>query len=711
MRRAALAAVTAASLALPARTARADGPEPPRALEVQVIGERPEALGSVPGSGTVVGEKEIQRADPQDAAEVLRRVPGIVVREDPSAGLRFNLTVRGIDAMRGRSVLLLEDGVPLTVNPYAEPELYFAPVIERARAIEVVKGSGNILFGPQTTAGVINFVTLAVPDHTEAKLDVTGGENGYARYLARYGDAYGSARWVVQVLHEQGDSFRGEPFRADDVLAKGALATGKRGELVLKLGFHDEAATSTEVGLTQPMFLADPLRPTFTPNNWVHAQRLEASLVHTQQITDDVSLRTLAYAYTTSRLWRRQDYDREMVPGVAYDRIVGDTSVPGGALFFRDTTSIPDRTFDVAGVEPKVTAHLRTGGVEQTIDAGLRLLYESGHRQQRAGTTPTSDAGNLVLDETHTSLAVAGYVADDIRFRDDLHALPGVRVEHVDYQRDIGRIVGATGPSDVAIAGSSSTTAVIPGIGLRAGPSAVYAFAGAHLGFAPPRVDIAVATTGQDQHISAERSVNYELGVRAAPRRWISGEATGFLMVYSNEVLPSGAGGPDGAGLADGGATRHAGVETALSISPGQALHLATTIDLAVRYTYVRAWFAQGPNSGGPLPYAPQHTASATLDVEHPIGVGAELSWSFVSEQFSDDAATVAPDVTGRVGRLAPYSIVDFGARYREPHTRLTIHLAAKNLLNDVHVESRRPDGIFIGAPPRIFAGLSWDYR
>src|SRR5262249_4471149 len=114
---------------------------------------------------------------------------------------------------------------------------------------------------------------------------------------------------------------------------------------------------------------------------------------------------------------------------------------------------------------------------------------------------------------------------------------------------------------------------------------------------------------------------------------------------------------------------------------------------------------------GGPLPYAPQHTASATLDVEHPIGLGGELSWSFVSEQFSDNAATVAPDATGRVGRLAPYNVVDLGARYREPRTHLTVHLAAKNLLNDIHIQSRRPDGIFIGAPRQVFAGLSWDYR
>ena len=705
-----LALAGVASVVLRALPGAAEPPPAP-VLEVQVVGERPDALAAVAGSGTVVTAAEIRRADPWDAAEVLRRVPGIIVRQEESAGLRFDLGIRGIDAMRGRSVLLLEDGVPLAVNPYAEPDLYFAPAIERARSIEVSKGSANILFGPQTTAGVINFITVPLPDRTEAKLDVTGGDHGYARYLARYGDAHGGARWLVQVLHKQGDGFRGEDFRVDDVLAKAAFATGAGGTLVVKLGFHDERARSTEVGLTQPMYLADPLRPTFTPNDALEARRIDVSLLHEQKLAEAVALRTLAYAYTTSRVWRRQDYDRAMVPGVAYDRVVGDTSVPRGALYFRQTTTTPDRTFDVAALEPKLTARPRTGSVEHGIDAGVRLLVERGHRQQRVGTLVTSDAGDLTLDETHTSVAISGYLADDIRFREELHALPGVRVEHVDYRRDIGRLVVGTAPRDVAIAGGSGATAVIPGIGLRAGPGFAYAFGGVHLGFAPPRVDTAIGTTGQDQHVSSERSVNYELGVRAAPFRWGKAEVTGFFMDYTNEVLPAASTGPGGSGVADAGRTRHLGVESAVTLSPGRALHLGTTIDLSARYTFARATFAQGPNAGGPLPYAPQHMASATLDVEHPIGVGAELAWSFVSEQFSDDAATVAADASGRVGRLAPYHLVDIAARYREPHTHLTLRVAAKNLFNDIHVVSRRPDGIFIGAPRQVFAGVSWDYR
>src|SRR6185436_10969092 len=105
---------------------------------------------------------------------------------------RFDISIRGLDSGRSRRVLLLEDGVPIALNPYSEPDMYYAPAVERFRAIEVVKGSGNILFGPQTLAGTINFVTLAPPQRPTVTMDVEGGEYGYGRAFARYGDTTGS---------------------------------------------------------------------------------------------------------------------------------------------------------------------------------------------------------------------------------------------------------------------------------------------------------------------------------------------------------------------------------------------------------------------------------------------------------------------------------------------------------------------------------------
>ena len=64
-------------------------------------------------------------------AEVLRKAPGVHVREEEGFGLRPNIGVRGLSPTRSSRVLLLEDGIPLAYAPYGDNAAYYHPPIER----------------------------------------------------------------------------------------------------------------------------------------------------------------------------------------------------------------------------------------------------------------------------------------------------------------------------------------------------------------------------------------------------------------------------------------------------------------------------------------------------------------------------------------------------------------------------------------------------
>jgi Fe(3+) dicitrate transport protein len=53
------------------------------------------------------------------------------VVEEEGAGLRANIGIRGLDPHRSRNVLILEDGIPVALNPYGEPDSYYTPQIDR----------------------------------------------------------------------------------------------------------------------------------------------------------------------------------------------------------------------------------------------------------------------------------------------------------------------------------------------------------------------------------------------------------------------------------------------------------------------------------------------------------------------------------------------------------------------------------------------------
>jgi Fe(3+) dicitrate transport protein len=678
---------------------------------VRVIGDRADALQRIPGSGTLIGQKEIQRAQPFDAAEMLRRVPGVQVRQEEGAGLRLDIGVRGLDPGRSRRVLVLEDGIPVAINPYAEPDLYYAPQIERMRGIEVVKGSGAILFGPQTVGGVINFLTLAPREGEHASVDVQYGERQYLRTIASYGNGNEHVRYVAQAFYKRGDGFRQVPFESIDGFAKVSFATSSRGELTLKLGFHEDRATSDDVGLTREMFARTPRRPTLKPYDRTELRRVDASATHEHRFAESTKVRTLLYAYTTARVWRRQAYTRAAQPGVLYERIAGDTSLPDGALYFLDANTILDRSYDVAGLEPRLEHRFRTGEASHTVDVGARVLFESARYETRTGGFARAEAGALTAAETHSTSALAAYLQDRVAFRNDLLVTPGLRVEHARFVRRIQRAPTGVTPEDVLIRGTSQSTALVPGIGMVYGTAKANVFGGIHVGYAPPRVTSSINPRGEDQLLSPEENIQYELGTRVSPAKWAKLEATGFLTNFRNQIIASTAQGADGTELVDAGKTRHYGAESAADIRLRKALSLPVELDLLTRYTYVRAFFVHGAARGNLLPYAPEHTVSTTVDVEHDVGFGGEVSYTFVGRQFTDPANTLAEDVTGRIGVIPSRHIVDLGARFRHRASGVTIKLLVKNALDDVYIISRRPEGIFAAGFRQVLLGIRWDWE
>jgi Fe(3+) dicitrate transport protein len=697
---------SARTAATPASTPRKD-----EIVEIRVIGNKADGLQRIPGSGTRIGEKELERAQPFDIGEILRRVPGVQVRQDYGGGNRIDISIRGLEAGRGRKVLILEDGMPISLNPYAESDLNFAPPVERMRGIEVVKGSGSILFGPQTVGGVINFVTIAPPSGTKFIVDAEGGQRLYARGLLNYGDTLGSVRYVTQVFRKRGDGFRGVGFEVTDAFGKLAFDTSPRGDLTLKLGYHTESTDSDAVGLTRQMFRDDPRRPKIALYDGMRVDFYQLGATHEQRFSKATKLTTLAYAYRTDRIWRRQDYDRFFTADETYDRIVGDPKFPSGAIYFKDADTILDRSYDVAGVEPRITHNFLTGRIVHTVDTGLRVLLESARYQQRTGTNKTSYAGSLDYEEHHKTFALAAYLQDRIAFREDLLVTPGIRFERAAFHRVIDRQRTGSGVSDSAVEGDTLATGVIPGIGIIGGGRNAHVFGGMHVGWSPPRITAAVSARGTPSLLDPERSINYEVGGRLNHKKWLRFEGAGFLSNFFNQVVNNTQAGSSGGEQVNGGPTRILGGEASMAIAVGSLVKSQTVIDVSTRYTYSRATFTVGENEGRRLPYSPLHSMNANLDIEHPSGFGGQVAYTFTSSQYTDVRNTIAVDTTGRAGILASRNIVDLTAHYAHKSSGLSFRLSVKNALDDIYVISRRPEGIFPAGYRQIVLGVRWVYE
>jgi Fe(3+) dicitrate transport protein len=680
---------------------------------IEVLGESAEAVLEKPGSVFLITRQELRDSHAMDANELLRRIPGVVINDNSGpVGMRLNIGIRGLNPDRSRAVLMLEDGLPITLAPYGEPETYYSPPIDRMSHVEVVKGSGQILYGPQTVGGVINFVTPDPPARTHADLDLQGGQRGFFAGNAMVGGSSQDRKvgWLFNVLHKRGDGFRDFFFDIDDLQGKFTLKPSDAHTISLKVGYYDENSNSTYLGITTPMFLANPNQNPVA-SDFLKVKRLSASAAHSMAVSPNAVWSSSLFGYTTTRDWARADFDRAAAAGRQYWGIFGDTSVPGGAIFVRNSTLNRNRQFQVFGAQTGVSLQHSFGGIRNTLDAGVRYIGERMDDQQLEGSSVNARTGALRDDEDRYGHAFSAFLQNRFFLTNRLTLTPGVRLEHYDYERHILRGVVSGVVTNLDRRAGDGVTKAIPGIGVAfqvAQP--VSLFAGLHRGFAPPRVKDAITAGGQPLNLDAELSWNHEAGVRVQAHRAVRGEFTYFRMDFQNQIIPAAQSGGATTTLVNGGETLHQGIESNLRVDYGALLSWSSSLYTDVRFMRLTdAKFTRNTLFGGNrLPYAPENTFSFLAGYRHRRGLGLQLDATYVGSQFSDNNRTIAPTTDGTIGLVPSYTLWNLNADYTIQRERIQLrpYFSVKNLSDRVYIASRAPQGIQPGLFRQVNAGL-----
>jgi Fe(3+) dicitrate transport protein len=684
---------------------------------IEVLGESAEAVLEKPGSVFLITRQELRDSHPMDANELLRRIPGVVINDNSGpVAMRLNIGIRGLNPDRSRAVLMLEDGLPITLAPYGEPETYYSPPIDRMSHVEVVKGSGQILYGPQTVGGVINFVTPDPPARTHADFDLQGGQRGF---FAGNGMVGGSSEdrkvgWLFNGLHKRGDGFRDFFFDVDDVQGKFTLKPADVHTISLKIGYYDENSNSTYLGLTTPMFLANPNQNPVA-SDFLKLKRLSASAAHSMAVSPNAVWSSSLFGYATTRDWARADFDRAAAAGRQYWGIFGDTSTPGGAIFVRNSTLNRNRQFQVFGAQTGVSLQHTLGGIRNALDAGIRYIGERMDDQQLEGGSFSARTGALRDDEDRYGHAFSAFFQNRFFLTPRLTFTPGVRLEHYDYERHILRGVVSGVVTNLDRRAGDGVTKAIPGFGVAfqaARPLSL--FAGVHRGFAPPRVKDAITSGGQPLNLDAELSWNYEAGVRVQAHRAVRGEFTYFRMDFENQIIPAAQSGGATTTLVNGGETLHQGIETNLRVDYGALLGWSATVYTDVRFMHLAdAKFTRNTLFGGNrLPYAPENTFSFLVGYRHRRGLGLQLDATYIGDQFADNNQTIAPTADGTIGLVPSYTLWNLNADYTIQRERVQVrpYFSVKNLSDRVYIASRAPQGIQPGLFRQVNVGLRFSF-
>jgi Fe(3+) dicitrate transport protein len=709
--------------------------------EVVVTGSRIGLLRFLPGCAHIIHHKEIETTQAISGNDIFRNIPGIHVLEEEGAGLRVNIGIRGLDPDKSRNVLILEDGIPVALAPYGEPEMYYTPNIERMDGIEILKGNGSILFGPQTIGGVVNYLTADPPQNAESLISFKTGSFGYNNSYIDFGNTIHNIGFKIGVNRKQAENFGATAFLLHDIYSKFLFKLSALSQLSVKIGVYNEISNATYVGLTQPMYdskLFDNLR--IAPNDELKIKRYSISSTFKHQLTDGLQFNTTLFAYTTTRNWNRQDFTYNPNASNLTEIMHGFDTFTEGAIYMRNSTGQRNRQFEVAGIEPRMQYRYQIGQTTNKIDAGIRYLYEKAYEQRVNGSKAGVYSGNIAEDEIRAGQAVSSFIQNKVTYK-SLSFTTGLRNENVWYSREIYRLAS----KDTLISANSDVFALIPGAGINYNITEnTGLFTGVHKGFAPPRTKDAISNEGKNVELDAEHSWNYEIGIRSKLKN-IHFETTLFYMDFSNQVIPvSESSGGAGAGYINGGATTHKGIESSILILFGKLIGPKWNASLALHSTFSNSTFSGNRYilyktsvsndkssvyqnvKGNKTPYAPSVLLSSAITIESPFGLTAKLSGNYVGKQYTDALNTenvyewidiqnddteykyIQATANGRIGALKQYYVLHFSILYKHEKSGFGANLGVKNITNERYIVTRRPQGIRLGLPRFISCGITY---
>ncbi|MGH9512732.1 MAG: TonB-dependent receptor plug domain-containing protein [Terriglobales bacterium] len=144
-------------------------------IQVTTASKAPEEVWKTPAAIYVITHEDIERSGATNIPEALRLAPGIeVARID---GDKWSIGIRGFGSRLARSVLVLIDGrtvyTTLFAGTYWEVQDTLIDDVDR---IEVIRGPGGTIWGPNAVNGVINIITKQAKD-THGTLASVGGGN------------------------------------------------------------------------------------------------------------------------------------------------------------------------------------------------------------------------------------------------------------------------------------------------------------------------------------------------------------------------------------------------------------------------------------------------------------------------------------------------------------------------------------------------------
>lgn len=363
-----------------------------------------------------------------NARQIYSQVVGLNIYQNDDAGLQLNIGGRGLDPNRTANFNTRQNGYDISADVLGYPESYYSPAAEGLKEIQIIRGAASLQYGTQF-GGLVNFV-MKEPNKAKPFEFITrntiGSNNLYTNFTSVSGTT-GKFSYYSFFNYKKGDGFRpNSNFESKNAYAHIGYQFNDNTKLEGEVTYLRYLAKQAG-GLTDQMFNENPFQSN-RARNWFQIDWLLYNLKLSHKFSEKTNFTFNAFGLQASRnaLGFRTNRVDQIDPGTERDIIKGD--------------------FNNFGFEARLLSEYKLFGKKSTFLIGSKFYKADNTSQQGPGSTGSDPNFEFQLDDfpnyqnqsayDYPNLNIAVFGENIFYVNDKLSITPGFRFEHIKTESD-----------------------------------------------------------------------------------------------------------------------------------------------------------------------------------------------------------------------------------------------------------------------------------
>ena len=662
----------------------------------------------------VLVEQSMANLASNNSRQIYSQVSGLNIYENDDAGIQLHIGGRGLDPNRTSNFNTRQNGYDISPDVLGYPESYYTPPAEALKEIQIIRGASSLQYGTQF-GGLINFV-IKSPNPTKPleliSRNTIGSNNLFTNFTSLSGTK-GKFSYYTFFNFKQGDGFRdNSEFNSKNMF--------------LYLGYQltDKTSISTEFtylnylaqqagGLSDDMFSKDPLQSNRS-RNWFGLDWFLYNLKLKSKLGDHTNFSFSFFGLNAKRnsLGYRSNRVSQIDPMAERDFISG--------------------SFNNFGAEARLLTKYTFLNLNSTFLVGSKFYKSNNSGEQGPGSNDSDANFSYAYSEypnysnqskyTYPNLNYSVFTENIFYLNDKISLTPGIRFEFIQTESD-----GFYKKINVDAAGNVILNESITDQEIRKRSFALFGVGASYKPFTAIEVyfnasenyrsvtfaDISIFNPAYSisPNISDESGSTIDLGVRGDISQLISYDVNVFNLNYNNRIgfiQKADAFGRVKSERGNVGDAAIYGLESLLDIDLRRVFLMPDSFSLN---TFVNTSFITSEYTASQVPgirgkkieFVPKKNLKTGVRFGY-NNLMLNFQYTYLSSQFTDASNATVGNLSGVVGEIPAYSVMDLSLSYSYKKIKGECGI---NNLQDNHYFTRRATGYpgpgIIPSAPRTF--------